>query len=155
MTLLMSAINRVVDKAQLKFSYEMLKDLTEEGFLRSIETIIKTEKNIYPGTNIIALIREKATDDINKPLPGEAWEEIIGQVRSVGSYGTPTFSNPLIKKAMDAIGWNEICMSNSQDNIIRAHFMKIYESYAQREDSERQLGLPNIAVGFQRLLKSM
>lgn len=44
----------------LDFYWRFLKDLPDESFLHGIESIIMNHVDIYPGTNIIALIRENA-----------------------------------------------------------------------------------------------
>ena len=38
--------------------YEYLKDIRDRDFIRAINSIIRTVKELYPGTNIIALIIE-------------------------------------------------------------------------------------------------
>ena len=60
-------------KIDLELYWLFLKDLTDGDFLRAIAEIIATHKELYPGTNIIALIREKAKIDRRQTLlPGEA-----------------------------------------------------------------------------------
>ena len=38
--------------------WEMMKDLNDEHFLSAVLEFVKTTKNIYPGTNPIAILRE-------------------------------------------------------------------------------------------------
>ncbi len=47
-------------KMDLNFMWNFLKDLDDSSFLNSIKDFIINEPSLYPGTNIIALIREKA-----------------------------------------------------------------------------------------------
>lgn len=123
-------------------SWECLKDLSDEDFIRSIKTILLLEKQINKATNVIALIREKAISKEPK-LPGEAWGEVMNQITSVGSYGSPVFSDDIIDKAVGSIGWRTLCMST---NIMveRAHFLKIYETYASRKKTELTIGKSNL-----------
>jgi hypothetical protein len=88
------------------------------------------------------------------PTAGEAWEEVMRAIRDVGCHnGTPDFSHPLIKKAVQAVGFTSIGMS--EDVMVeRAHFLKIYAQLVDREkdnaatlpvaakyiDAQRQLG---------------
>ena len=50
-----------------KVFWEMLKDLEDKNFLTGITTLIKDTPEIYPGTNVIALIRTKSNKN-NNPL---------------------------------------------------------------------------------------
>ena len=45
---------------------EMLGELPDEFFLKSVYDFIKTTKEIYPGTNPIAILREKTFSFIPK-----------------------------------------------------------------------------------------
>jgi len=110
-------------------------DLTDKEFLEAILEITMTTKEIYPGTNIIALIRSKAKHIENKPA-AEAWNEVLSLIASVGSYNYPSkFSSVAVQKAVDGVGWREMCMS-TKIGIERAHFYKIYDEYIEREEHE-------------------
>lgn len=115
-----------------EITYQCLKDLSDEQFLRAIVLILKTEKQINKATNIIALIREKALVRDQK-LPGEAWLEVRKKIMGVGSYGTPTFKESLIQKAVEIMGWRNLCLSENQ-MADRAHFLKIYDTLINREE---------------------
>ena len=132
--LLQAFPNRKLDSGVL---YAFLKDIPDQEFLKGITEIITTQKELYPDTNIIALIREKS---LVKPqlVAGEAWAIVLRGVSSVGSYGYPKFDNSLIDKAVDAIGWINICRSENIA-IERAHFLKIYDVLAQREKESQML----------------
>lgn len=45
---------------------EMLSELPDEFFLKAVYDFIKTTKEIYPGTNPIAILREKALSLVPK-----------------------------------------------------------------------------------------
>jgi len=115
--------------------WEFLNDLTDEQFIQAISKLCSSLKEIYPGTNVTALIREYALPS-SRTLAGEAWGEVMREIMSTGSYGYPSFSDPLIHKAVDCIGWREICMSEKLA-IERAHFLKIYEQLSERENKEK------------------
>jgi hypothetical protein len=57
-----SALSQVFPALNLdaKLFWGMLNDLDGEFFLKATFNFIKTTTNIYPGTNIIAVIRENA-----------------------------------------------------------------------------------------------
>ena len=121
-------------KFGLESYWRAIGDLTDKEFLEAVLEITMTTKEVYPGTNIMALIREKAKH-IERSSVGEAWSEVLSAIRSVGSYGYPIFSSLAIKKAVDGVGWREMCMSE-KIAIERAHFYKIYEELVDREEQE-------------------
>jgi len=43
--------------------WELLKDLEAQDYEVSILSIVKTLKDIYPGTNLIAMIRDRANEN--------------------------------------------------------------------------------------------
>ncbi len=51
-----------------KLFWTMLSDLDGQYFLMAVWEFIKNTKDIFPGTNIIATIREKAIDLQNEAL---------------------------------------------------------------------------------------
>lgn len=117
-----------------KIIYKFMQDLSKEEFLSGIAKVISSTKELFPGTNIIALIRENAKVE-NKLSAGEAWAEVRAEIGRVGCHGCPKFSDPLITMAASAVGWRDMCMS---ENIMieRAHFLKIYESLCNRKKEE-------------------
>ena len=63
---------------------------------------------------------------------GEAWAEVLEYICDHGCHnGTPEFSSPIIKKAVQAIGLVNIGMSEDQ-MADRAHFLKIYGQLYER-----------------------
>jgi len=120
-----------------KIYWTFLQDLSNEGFSSAISKIVTSEKDIYPGTNMIALIRDKALNT-NKITGGEAWAEVLRQISSIGSWGQPKFKDELISKAVAGVGWKDMCMS---ENIMveRAHFLKIYDSLEKRDKEEKTM----------------
>jgi hypothetical protein len=117
--------------------WTFLSDLKDDEFLKSIADIISTKSELYPGTNVIALIREKGKlkEDMTA---GEAWAICLREIRRVGSYDYPKSLDPLIEKVISIMGWRDLCLS---DNMIadRAHFMKIYDNLVIRKRSEAML----------------
>lgn len=71
------------------------------------------------------------------PIPSaeEAWAEVIQQIHEVGSYGRPSFSHPLIEKAVRAADWATLCQSD-QPAIERAHFLRIYKAFQERHATQ-------------------
>lgn len=58
MLLIASFSNLNLGKESLQVIESMLDDITARQFKLGIEDLIQNEANIFPGTNIVALIRE-------------------------------------------------------------------------------------------------
>ena len=114
--------------------WKFLKDLSNNEFSKAINDIITTQQEVYPGTNVIALIRKKAKIQ-EYFTSGEAWLVVKQAFSSIGSWGMPKFKAPLIQKAVDIMGWKELCLSENQV-ADRAHFMKIYDKLVERKCEE-------------------
>lgn len=116
-------------------AWDLLKDLDDRKFMIAVKDVCSTTKELYPGTNIIALIREIVLSGKDL-IAGEAWEEVMEQVSKVGSYGKPQFKDMTTEKAVNCIGWKDICMSE-KIAVERSHFMKIYDTLLKREKDNR------------------
>jgi len=68
----------------------------------------------------------------------EAWGMVTAEIRRVGSWGTPCFEHPQVAHVVRAIGWQELCMSENQ-MADRAHFMRMFEQVAGREEEVARL----------------
>ena len=117
-----------------KVYLELLIDLDDKAFLLAIKEFCSTTEEIYPGTNVIGKLRKIAKEGIYK-LSGEAWEEVLKQVTRGGYVSTPKFNDKIIAKAVQCVGWKDICLSE-KISIERAHFLKIYEQLLNREKTE-------------------
>ena len=111
--------------------------------------IITTAK-FFPA---VSEIRDAATAimlGLNKiPSAFEAWEEVQEQISKCGDYyryqiaaQVPEYSNPIIAKAVDVMGYRVLCES---ENIVadRAHFFRVYESLFNRAVDEVKM-LPRV-----------
>ena len=74
---------------------------------------------------------------IPAPTGAEAWGEFKREVHRTGYYGTPQFSHPLIQRAIDIMGWREMCLSEDPEGVLRGQFLKIYATLDQRENENR------------------
>lgn len=114
----------------------LLKDLPLEVLTAAIEQC-STESEFFPT---VAKIRNAALA-MTAPArldPMEAWGVVLKEIHRVGIYRLPQFSDPLIARAVDALGWQYLC---SSENIVadRAHFAKVYEQFVEREAQDRKL----------------
>jgi hypothetical protein len=58
--------------------YELLKDLKDEPFLKAVVDVCKTQRELFPDSNLLAILREKTAElsrvQIQLGLPqGERW----------------------------------------------------------------------------------
>lgn len=72
---------------------------------------------------------------------GESWEKVLDVIRRYGTYGRREAMeqlDPLTRRCVENIGYVDLCLS---ENIMveRAHFQRIFEIYAKREITEKQL----------------
>lgn len=129
-------------KTELDIWRFMLADLSEAEFVRGMKAFCFAHKEIFPNTNIVAHLRHYARKDPTQKTSHEAWSDVLRAVASVGSYGTPTFENVLTQKAVECVGWKNICLSETI-GVERAHFLKAYEAIASREDYSLLTGFRN------------
>jgi hypothetical protein len=126
---------------------KFLADLPFEAGYAAAMDLISTNKWLPT----VAELRRRAftlMPETHIPTAAEAWAEVVDQVQSLGSYRLPAFSHPVIERAVKALGWRELCLTeNLQAD--RAHFLQIYEAF--REDTELQaMRLPEV----KRLMES-
>lgn len=62
------------------------------------------------------------------PTPEEAWAEVMEQL---DPYRAPAYSDPLVHRAVRAIGYVNLCMSE-HIGVERSHFLQIYASFLRR-----------------------
>ncbi len=80
-----------------------------------------------------------------------AWEEVLREIRRVGANPSPswaggeripapvlTFSHPCIYRAVQAVGWKDICMSTKL-GVERAHFSRALEAAIEKYRTDVQV----------------
>lgn len=95
----------------------------------------------------IAELRQSAAGLVMKaaghPDASSAWGEVAHQLRYVGSWGAPQFTDPLIRRAVEAVGgWKMLCASDNQHSD-RARFIQAYETFINRTTEDLQM-LPQV-----------
>ncbi len=126
----------------LKFWYALLSDLQDDVFISAVIDLCRNLEGLPPRTNIPALIRSRAFELNNRrrPTPEEAWAEVRREISSKGHSSSPEFSDPLVKRAVDTIGWYDICVTPESDiSAVRGHFFRVYSSLLEKERREEEL----------------
>ena len=130
----------------IKVYYEILKDVEIEPLTDSAKQLMAAA-TFFPS---ISEWRNAAFDLVVKrlrvPSAYEAWEEAFDKMRRIGHGRTPEFSHPLIRRAIDCIGWDYLCMSESIE-FERPHFYKVYDSFLSRANEEIRM-LPEIRASL-------
>lgn len=119
---------------------QFLSDLDYAEADRAVRALIAESKWLPT----VAEIRDRVAEEaVGANAPELAWEEVLRQVRRVGSYGTPTFSDPCTERAVASLGWRAICDSRSDDWTRRAQFIRAYQAAVdmskRAENTERLL----------------
>lgn len=129
---------KISDKPEtLMVWYEMFKDDSEAVFANAIKQVLATSK--FSPT--IAALRE-AIQEITNPVSSftadDAWGEVTRAMRKFGWYRPEealASMSPITRTIIKSIGFREICISENQ-MADRAHFMKMFEQYKEREKKE-------------------
>lgn len=89
----------------------------------------------------VAELRERhrsLTVNYNQLTAAEAWGLVLSEIRRIGSYGSPQFTDGKTSQVVKMMGWRELCASE-QPGVDRAQFMRMYEQLAGRDDQEQRL----------------
>lgn len=134
--------NLLPNQQAMELWYRELSDIPYEV----AETVLRKWVATNKWSPSIAEIRESTATILNgeQLTWGEAWERALNAVRRYGSYNKQEALDsldPLTRRCVENIGYMDLCMS---ENIMveRAHFQKIFEIYAQREQTAQKLPAP-------------
>lgn len=132
-----------IDKETIEVYAQALAPFPFEPIAHAITTLIRTA-TFFP--TVAEILRTAAAAMLQAPPPAEAWGAVIGQVRSVGLYGTPEFPHELVREAVREIGgYRRLCESRDTTSD-RARFHEAYRELITehvREFATNDLALPN------------
>ena len=137
--------NRVTPQTAQVYE-EFLQDLDYDKANAAVRRLVTTAR-FMPA---IAEIREACVESAHGQVRpgGDAWGDVLAAVRKFGIYRTPQFADPVVARAVQSLGWGEICNSENQA-ADRARFIELYDrlSKAQRREAQVQSGaqLPALA----------
>ncbi len=118
-------------RAETVLTYEKhLVDLDAKILQQAIRTMVLTSK-FLPS---IAEIREAAMNASHGPVrPAlDAWGDVLAEIRRIGAYGAPMFSDGLVAEIVGMMGWRSLCHSDN-DAADRARFMELYSHSAKQK----------------------
>lgn len=122
------------DKTTLRVWYLCLHDLTEAQFGRAIQRYLCERADEFVN---VKLIRELSGKQVAQDEAGvEAWSEILREIKRVGGYQTPRFSDPRTSAVVQSLGgWILICDTESEElhKWTRQHFLKTFAAIKAAE----------------------
>lgn len=76
------------------------------------------------------------------PTAHEAWGEVRRAMGTVGHMGKPKFSHPIVERAVAALGWRDLCLSDNP-TADRARFLECYQQLLNRAQVDAAM-LPEV-----------
>lgn len=136
--LLAATYGHTFGKEQTQAYVATLRDI--DGALLKAAALRFIERNVYPRIATPGELRQYAAEIVTQarglPAATEAWGEVMHQLRYVGSWGAPSWTTPLIGRAVaDVGGWSALCMT---ENITadRARFIAAYDERLRRHTQD-------------------
>lgn len=130
-------------KETVEVYYQALQDLDfRELKAATMQSISEAGRKFAPSVGEL----RGAVLSIRKRIAGvpssyQAWQEVLKQIsENGGDFGKPIWSNPIVKQAVEALGWRNLRMSEDQTQD-RARFIMAYDQLLQRA-SEDDIALP-------------
>jgi hypothetical protein len=107
----------------------MLLDLDFEAAKKAVARLVTTSRFLPT----IAEIRTAAfeLEQGARRLAGEAWGDVLSEIRRTGSYGVPRFVDARTAECVRLMGWRNLCFSES-DAADRARFAELYDGLTER-----------------------
>lgn len=128
----------------------MLADLPFPLARAAVVKVCRSSRFFPSIAEIAAAARELDPETEKPPTAAEAWEEVCGLIQAVGPYRAPRYSSEIVRRAVRAIGWRQLCVSECPE-ADRAHFFRLYESMRERRqtDGENAKALELTAAAWQ------
>lgn len=118
-------------------AYEsMLADLECAAANAAVARLVQTSKWLPTIAEIRAAAYELAAGP--RRLAGEAWGDVLSEIRRTGSYGVPRFVDARTAECVRLMGWRNLCLSEN-DAADRARFAELYDGLTERAMREGQV----------------
>lgn len=120
----------------------MLADLDAGIAAQAVRRLIATAKWLPT----VAEVRSTYADLAHGPVPSgeDAYADLLQQVRRVGIYRAPRFTDPLAERAMLGVygSWRACCNAPENDQAGRARFLDFYQRLATQQRLDQASGIP-------------
>lgn len=129
----------------------MLADIPYEILEAAVKQCV-SQSEFFPS---IAALRKAAAEiqigAKDYPPAAEAWGQFVKLAQYYGHDHKPlTFDNPILEKAINALGWYDLCISENQV-ADRARFIEVYNQYLER-DLREAVTLPEVRAVEQAVI---
>lgn len=117
---------------------EMLADIPDNELLIVVHQAI-AEGGAFPPS--IGQLRDRwrqAKSPVSPDAAAAGLQSLRKAINGVGAWGYPKFRDPIVGKVVEAMGWDMICASENWSTD-RAHFLRLYESFARQDGNEQRL----------------
>ena len=137
--------NFTATKETIEVYFQSLRDLDfEELKAATMQSITEAGRKFAPSVGelrgAVLSIRKRI---IGVPSSYQAWQEVLKQIRyNGGDFGKPVWSHPIVKQAVEALGWRNLRMSEDQTQD-RARFIMAYDQLLQRAEDD-EIALPAV-----------
>lgn len=122
--------NLVLTPQTLQVWRRLLEDLEDEAFKGAILRLCRELAQIFPGTNPVALIRERAAGGCSGIVALAVIEEAM---RRHGAYKSVIFADPLIHLVVERMGgWPKLCeIAGDEWRFVRRDLERLYDVVAK------------------------
>lgn len=130
--------NAKVDEGTVAVYIRLLADIPP-GDLQTVVDQAIAECKFLPT---VAELRDRyhaLTRTLGQLTATDAWGQVKSEIRRIGSWGTPTFDDPVVAKVVRNMGWMELCMSESPEGVDRAQFERMYNETINRGEQVQKL----------------
>jgi hypothetical protein len=131
------------DKTEVELQVGLWQELLGDIPFPVLQTAVKKLMLESPYPPVISDVRRTAIEIVHprRVTAAEAWGEVLGAIRKYGQYrpdAAMASLSPLTAKIVRAMGFIDLCLS---ENAVadRAHFLRMYEEVAARENKETVL----------------
>lgn len=136
------------DKEVLKAWFSVLSDMEDEEIKAATADYVRTSKFPPTPADLWELVNKMREEQNPQLTAEEAWGIIYRDISRYGYYEEPTYDDWKLEAAKNSIGWGTLCdLTENTLMPTRAHFMRIYGSFAQREKTAVQTNNP-MAIAF-------
>lgn len=137
---LAAAFDKEIDSALMRGMWMGLSDLTIDQ-IRFAATRVLKELQFFPKP---AEIRKLAGEQGGKQQAVLAWEIVIKQIASKGSYGVPEYDEATRRVVKSFGGWKHLCSLNADElnTWTRKRFEEDYQTYVEAEQRNNLLTMP-------------
>lgn len=141
MTAMGENFNAEISREGMRIRFDAMSDLSIEQVRAACTELVKTR--IYPGM--------PTTGEIRAAIPGKAVciedtaqlrvNEIMGKIRSLGSYGSPTWNDPVVEKLLSSRwSWQTLCaMTETEHKWWAKEFVEAYRALAESRTQPQQI----------------